>query len=70
MPIVTIIGLGFAGVLYVFAIPGMGRLVVDAMLRRDYPVIQGAILLISAVYVLVNLVVDLSYAYFDPRIKY
>ena len=77
LPIVTIIGLGCAGVLgglviteYVFAIPGMGRLVVDAMLRRDYPVIQGAILLISAVYVLVNLVVDLSYAYFDPRIKY
>ena len=67
MPIVTIIGIGVAlligGVVVtetVFAIPGIGRLTVDAILRRDYPIIQGVILLFSAVYVLVNLLVDLS----------
>jgi len=54
----------------VFAIPGIGRLTVDAILRRDYPIIQGVILLFSTVYVLVNLVVDLSYRFFDPRIQY
>jgi peptide/nickel transport system permease protein len=77
VPIVTIIGIGLAlligGVVVtetVFAIPGMGRLVVDAILRRDYPVIQGIILIFSAVYVLVNLAVDISYTFFDPRIRY
>ena len=54
----------------VFAIPGLGRLVVNAMLSRDYTVIQGAILTVSLFYVLVNLVVDVTYAYFDPRIRY
>jgi peptide/nickel transport system permease protein len=54
----------------VFAIPGIGRLTVDAILRRDYPIIQGVILLFSAVYVLINLLVDLSYRLFDPRIRY
>ena len=54
----------------VFAIPGIGRLTVDAILRRDYPIIQGVILLFSAVYVIINLLVDLSYRLFDPRIKY
>jgi len=54
----------------VFALPGVGRLTVDAILRRDYPVIQGVILMFSAVYVLVNLAVDLSYMFFDPRIRY
>jgi len=54
----------------VFSIPGLGRLVVDAILRRDYPVIQGVILLFSFMYVLVNLLVDLLYRAFDPRIKY
>jgi peptide/nickel transport system permease protein len=54
----------------VFALPGIGRLTVDAILRRDYPVIQGVILIFSAVYVLVNLAVDLSYMFFDPRIRY
>ena len=54
----------------VFAIPGIGRLTVDAILRRDYPIIQGVILLFSAIYVLVNLAVDLSYGFFDPRIQY
>ena len=77
VPIVTIIGIGIAllisGVVVtetVFAIPGIGRLTVDAILRRDYPIIQGVILLFSAVYVLVNLAVDLSYRFFDPRIQY
>jgi peptide/nickel transport system permease protein len=77
VPIVTIIGIGVAlligGVVVtetVFAIPGLGRLTVDAILRRDYPIIQGITLLFSAVYVLVNLLVDLSYSLFDPRIRY
>jgi peptide/nickel transport system permease protein len=54
----------------VFAIPGVGRLTVDAILRRDYPVIQGVILLFSAAYVLVNLAVDISYTLLDPRVRY
>ncbi len=77
VPIVTVIGIGFAllisGVVVtetVFNIPGIGRLTVDAILRRDYPVIQGVVLVFSAVYVLVNLIVDLSYGLFDPRIRY
>jgi peptide/nickel transport system permease protein len=77
VPIVTIIGIGVAllisGVVVtetVFAIPGLGRLTVDAILRRDYPIIQGVILVFSAVYVLINLLVDLSYTLIDPRIRY
>lgn len=77
VPIVTIIGIGVAALIggvvvteTVFAIPGLGRLTVDAILRRDYPIIQGVTLLFSVVYVLVNLLVDLSYSLFDPRIKY
>lgn len=77
IPIVTTIGIGVAlligGVVVtetVFAIPGVGLLTVDAILRRDYPVIQGVVLVFSAVYVLVNLAVDLSYGLFDPRIRY
>ena len=77
LPIVTVIGLGFAGLLSglvisesVFAIPGLGRLLIDAIVFRDYPIIQGAILVISMVYVFVNLLVDISYAFFDPRIRY
>jgi peptide/nickel transport system permease protein len=77
VPIVTIIGIGVAGLISgvvvtetVFAIPGLGRLTVDAILRRDYPIIQGIILVFSAVYVLVNLLVDLSYTFLDPRIRY
>ena len=54
----------------VYAIPGLGRLTVDAVLARDFPTIQGVILLFSFVYVLVNLLVDLSYVFFDPRIRY
>jgi peptide/nickel transport system permease protein len=77
VPIVTVIGISFAllisGVVVtetVFNIPGLGRLTVDAILRRDYPVIQGVILVFSATYVVVNLLIDLSYGLFDPRIKY
>jgi peptide/nickel transport system permease protein len=77
VPIVTIIGVGVAillgGVVVtesVFAIPGLGRLVVDAILHRDYPVIQGALLIFSGVYVLVNLAIDLLYVVIDPRIRY
>ncbi len=77
VPIVTIIGIGIALLIggavvteTVFAIPGIGRLTVDAILRRDYPVIQGVILMFSGVYVLINLAVDLSYMVFDPRIRY
>ena len=54
----------------VFAIPGLGRLTLDAILRRDYPVIQGVVLLFSFVYVLINLAVDLLYTLLDPRIRY
>lgn len=77
VPIVTIIGIGIAllisGVVVtetVFAIPGIGRLTVDAILRRDYPIIQAVTLLFSAAYVLVNLAVDMSYTLLDPRIRY
>jgi peptide/nickel transport system permease protein len=77
VPIVTVVGIGVAllisGVIVtetVFAIPGIGRLTVDAILRRDYPIIQGVVLLFSAVYVLVNLAVDVSYTLFDPRVRY
>jgi peptide/nickel transport system permease protein len=77
VPIVTVVGIGVALLIggavvteSVFAIPGLGRLTVDAILRRDYPVIQGVVLLFSLVYVLVNLLVDLLYTVFDPRIRY
>ena len=77
LPIVTIIGVGVAlligGVVVtesVFAIPGLGRLTVDAILHRDYPLIQGIILVFSAVYVLINLLVDVIYTFLDPRIRY
>jgi peptide/nickel transport system permease protein len=77
VPVVTVIGIGVALLIggavvteSVFAIPGLGRLTVDAILRRDYPVIQGIVLLFSFVYVLVNLAVDLVYTLLDPRIRY
>lgn len=77
VPIVTVIGIGIAlligGVVVtesVFAIPGLGRLTVDAVLARDFPTIQGVILLFSFVYVMINLLVDLTYVFFDPRIRY
>jgi peptide/nickel transport system permease protein len=77
VPIVTVIGIGIALLIggsivteSVFAIPGLGRLTIDAILRRDYPVIQGIVLLFSFVYVLVNLMVDVTYTLVDPRIRY
>ena len=77
VPIVTVIGIGIALLIggavvteSVFVIPGLGRLTIDAILRRDYPVIQGVVLLFSFTYVLVNLGVDLIYTLIDPRIRY
>jgi len=77
LPVVTIIGIGFALLIggavvteSVFALPGLGRLTVDAIVRRDYPVIQGVLLVVSGVYVLINLVVDILYVVLDPRIRY
>ena len=77
VPVVTTIGVGFAlligGVVItesVFALPGLGRLTVDAVLQRDYSIIQGVTLLFALVYAVVNLLVDLSYTLFDPRIRY
>ena len=77
VPIVTVIGLGIAlmigGVVVtesVYNIPGLGRLVLDAVLARDYPVIQGLILFFSFIYILINLLIDLSYTLLDPRIRY
>ncbi|CCV09228.1 putative peptide transporter permease subunit: membrane component of ABC superfamily [Mesorhizobium metallidurans STM 2683] len=77
VPILTVIGLSFASLVggvviteTVFNIPGVGRLVVDAINNRDYPIIQGVLILVSALYVLINLAVDLSYTLVDPRIRY
>jgi peptide/nickel transport system permease protein len=76
VPIMTVIGLGMAALITglvvtetVFAIPGIGRLVVDSVQRRDYPVIQGVMLLVSLGYVMINLLIDLTYSFFDPRIR-
>ncbi len=77
LPVITIIGLQLGTLLVgailtesIFALPGMGRLIVDRILSRDYPVVQGAVLVFAATFVLINLLVDLSYAYLDPRIRY
>lgn len=77
VPIVTTIGIGVAGLISgvvitetVFNIPGIGRLTVDAVANRDYPIIQGVMILVSAVYVLINLAVDIIYTMIDPRIRY
>lgn len=77
LPVVTIIGVGFALLIggavvteSVFAVPGLGRLTVDAIVRRDYPVIQGVVLVVSGVYVLLNLLIDIAYVVLDPRIRY
>ena len=74
---VTVIGISFAILIsgsvvveQVFNIPGLGRLIISAVLRRDYPVIQGVVLCIAGVYMLVNLAIDLSYLLFDPRVRY
>ena len=77
VPIVTVIGLGVALVISgvvvtesVFNLPGLGRLTVDAVLARDYPIIQGLILVFSGVYVVLNLIIDIAYTLLDPRIRY
>lgn len=77
VPILTVVGTGFAMLLSgmvvvesVFNIPGIGRLTIDAVMARDYPVIQGMILLTSGIYVMTNLIIDISYTLFDPRIRY
>jgi peptide/nickel transport system permease protein len=77
IPTVTIIGISFAILISgavvvetVFNIPGLGRLIISAVLRRDYPVIQGVVLCIAFLYMLINLAVDLSYVLFDPRVRY
>ena len=77
IPIITVIGLQFGSLLggailteTVFAWPGMGRLIVDSILARDYPMIQGSILIFGLLYVLINILVDMLYAFVDPRIRY
>lgn len=77
VPVVTILGIGVAGLLggavvteTVFSIPGVGRLMIDAILRRDYPVVQGVVLYSSFAYVAVNVIVDALYVIIDPRIRY
>jgi peptide/nickel transport system permease protein len=77
LPIVSIVGIGIASLISgavvtetVFGLPGLGRLIVDALLRRDYPIVQGVVLLFSFAYVMINLGVDLLYAVLDPRIRY
>jgi len=77
VPIATVVGIGIAAMLggvvvteTVFNVPGLGRLTADAIVRRDYPIIQGLMLLFTGIYVGVNLLIDLSYVFFDPRICY
>jgi peptide/nickel transport system permease protein len=77
IPVITVIGYSIGTLLggavvteTVFALPGMGRLVVNSIARRDFPVIQGAVMIIAAGYVLANLAVDILYVYIDPRIRY
>ncbi|HHW01603.1 MAG TPA: ABC transporter permease [Thermoanaerobacterales bacterium] len=77
IPVVTIIGIETAGLLsgvvvteYIFSLPGIGRLSVEALVNRDFPVIRGVVLFMAFLFVLANLIVDLSYPFFDPRIKY
>jgi peptide/nickel transport system permease protein len=77
IPIVTVIGIvvgillgGAVVVESVFALPGVGRLIIGAILRRDYPVIQGGLLLTASIYVFVNILVDVLYAWLDPRVRY
>lgn len=77
LPVVTVIGLSFGGLLSgailtetVFAWPGIGKWVYDAISQRDYPIIQGGVLFVAFIFVMVNLLVDISYAFIDPRIQY
>ena len=77
IPVLTMIGLQFGALLAgtvvtetVFSRPGLGRLIVNAILSKDYPLVQGSILFLAVVYLLVNLAVDIAYAWLDPRIRY
>jgi peptide/nickel transport system permease protein len=77
VPVVTVVGITMAILIggavvteIVFNIPGLGRLIISAILRRDYPVVQGVVLVTAAAYVLINLAVDMTYAFIDPRIRY
>ena len=77
IPVVTMLGLQFGAMLAgavvtetVFSRPGVGRLIVTAILQKDYPVVQGGVMFLAAVYLLVNLLVDVAYAALDPRIRY
>jgi len=77
IPVVTVLGLQLGTLIggaviteYVFALPGVGRLVVDAIFARDYPLVQGVVLLIAVTFIAVNLAVDLLYGWIDPRIRY
>ena len=77
IPTVTVIGISFAVLIggaivteIVFNIPGVGMLIMSSVLRRDYPTIQGCVLIIAAAYVFINLIVDIIYIYIDPRVKY
>jgi ABC-type dipeptide/oligopeptide/nickel transport system permease component len=77
IPVVTVVGLQFGGLLggaviveNVFARQGMGRLIVEAIGNRDFPVVQGIVLITATTYVFINIIVDLSYAALDPRIRY
>jgi peptide/nickel transport system permease protein len=77
VPVVAVIGITTAILIggavvteIVFNIPGLGRLIISAILRRDYPVVQGVVLVTAAAYVIINLVVDVLYAFIDPRIRY
>ena len=77
VPIVTVVGLLLAGLItgvvvteVVFTIPGLGRLVADSVVKRDFPVIQSMLMLLAALYIFVNLAIDILYAYLDPRVKY
>ena len=77
VPVVTVIGAAIAGLATgfvltetIFAIPGLGRMLVDAIVRRDYPIIQALLMVVATVLILVNLIIDVIYAYIDPRIRY
>jgi peptide/nickel transport system permease protein len=77
IPVITVIGLNFGSLLggtiiteSVFAINGVGRLMINAIAARDFPMVQGSVLLVATIFVLVNLIVDIVYAFVDPRISY
>jgi peptide/nickel transport system permease protein len=77
IPIVTIVGLSFGGLLggaiiteSIFGLPGVGRLAIDAIHNRDYPMIQGTVMLVAVVFIFINLIIDVIYAFIDPRISY